>query len=353
MKNRLVSLTMTLQWQDACTKHRSTQYFAKANLWRDILPTAMMDAFTEPLEGMQVQCQMSAGEAFEPFDQHQVKTIKTSQFNTAPHPGLVITPRIGRFYPRNFVRNEMAITGEDRRPMRVLAVNDETMDIDLNSPMAPYTLSVSVTIDTLLPPAAEHGGRCNDFVYDMLHSGVGLQSCFSSGRATGTNFFSGEPFARQDEREDRLFYSTPRLVQHLDAVARAHIEQLYAAHLQSGMQVLDLMSSWVSHLPATGDIEIAGLGMNSDELEENVALRQRVVHDLNGSPNLPFDDNIFDLVVCTASVEYLVHPFEVFAEVVRCLKPGGKFVVTFSDRWFPTKAIKLWSELHHLSALPW
>lgn len=52
------------------------------------------------------------------------------------------------------------------------------------------------------------------------------------------------------------------------------------------------------------------------------------------------------MVICSVSVEYLVRPLEVFAEVGRVLKPGGRFIITFSDRWFPSKVIQLWTELH-------
>ena len=67
-----------------------------------------------------------------------------------------------------------------------------------------------------------------------------------------------------------------------------------------------------------------------------------MVHDLNLDPELPFADESFDAVVCCASVDYLVRPVEVFADVARVLRPGGPFVVTFSNRCFPTKAIRGW-----------
>jgi len=116
--------------------------------------------------------------------------------------------------------------------------------------------------------------------------------------------------------------------------------------LRAGMRVLDLMSSWVSHLPQQMEISVTGLGMNEEELKQNTRLDQYIVQDLNQSPVLEFENNAFDLVVCTASIEYLVKPLEVIKEAARCLKPGGKFIITFSDRWFPPKAIKLWTELH-------
>lgn len=111
------------------------------------------------------------------------------------------------------------------------------------------------------------------------------------------------------------------------------------------MRVLDLMSSWVSHLPEY-DLDATGLGLNAEEMGQNPRLATHVVHDLNGNPELPFADGEFDAVVCTASVEYLIQPHDVFRSVRRVLKPGAPFVVTFSDRWFSPKAIQVWPLLH-------
>jgi SAM-dependent methyltransferase len=96
---------------------------------------------------------------------------------------------------------------------------------------------------------------------------------------------------------------------------------------------------------------LAGLGMNRDELAANPRLNERVVKDLNERSELPWADGAFDLVLCTASIEYLLRPREVMAEARRVLKPGGTCAVTFSDRWFPTKAIRVWSELHPFERL--
>ena len=86
--------------------------------------------------------------------------------------------------------------------------------------------------------------------------------------------------------------------------------------------------------------------MNADELSANDRLTRYVVHDLNRDPRLPFDDGAFDAAVCTVSVEYLTRPLAVFDEMARVLSPGGIFIVTFSNRWFPPKAIRIWKELH-------
>jgi SAM-dependent methyltransferase len=157
---------------------------------------------------------------------------------------------------------------------------------------------------------------------------------------------------RQDAAVDALFYAKARMTHHLDAVCRAEISALYGRFLKPGQRVLDLMSSWVSHLPvAPGDIQVAGLGMNAAELDANPRLSERVVQDLNLNAELPWPAAEFDVVLCTASIEYLLDPATVMAQVQRVLKPGGVFVVTFSDRWFPAKAIQVWSELHPFERL--
>ena len=147
-------------------------------------------------------------------------------------------------------------------------------------------------------------------------------------------------FDRADPGLDTAFYGPPRLVTHIDEGAIAAVGDLYAELSVEG-EVLDLMSSWVSHFRAPPR-RLVGLGMNATELAANPVLAEHVVHDLNVDPALPFPDASFDDVTCCVSVDYLVRPVEVFNEVARVLRPGGRFVVTFSNRCFPTKAIRGW-----------
>jgi SAM-dependent methyltransferase len=147
-------------------------------------------------------------------------------------------------------------------------------------------------------------------------------------------------FDRADPSPDSGFYSWPRLVTHLDDDAIAGVGALYDELGISG-DVLDLMSSWVSHF-RTPPAHLTVLGMNSDELAANPSAGVTVVHDLNAEPPLPFPDESFDAVVCCVSVDYLTRPIEVFTDVARVLRPGGPFVCAFSNRCFPTKAIRGW-----------
>ena len=147
-------------------------------------------------------------------------------------------------------------------------------------------------------------------------------------------------FTRADELDDARFYDFDRFVTHIDDEAIAALGQVYA-DLGVGGRVLDLMASWVSHLRDPPD-ELTVLGMNRQELEANPLATTVVVHDLNATPALPFETDRFDAAVCTVSVDYLIHPIEVFAEVARVLVPGSVFACTFSNRCFPTKAIRGW-----------
>jgi SAM-dependent methyltransferase len=147
-------------------------------------------------------------------------------------------------------------------------------------------------------------------------------------------------FDRVDPGPDAAFYRPLRLVTHIDDDAIAAVGALYD-ELGIDGDVLDLMSSWVSHFNEQPR-RLTVLGMNDDELAANPHAQVRVVHDLNDDPRLPFPDDAFDSVVCCVSVDYLVRPVEVFTDVARVVRPGGAFVCTFSNRCFPTKAIRGW-----------
>ncbi len=155
--------------------------------------------------------------------------------------------------------------------------------------------------------------------------------------------FPPEAFLRQDETPDEQFYEYPRFVAHIDDGAIAAVTQLYREYFAPNSAILDLMSSWISHLP--NDVvyrRVVGLGMNREELSRNKQLTSFIVQNLNTTPTLPFSDEEFDGAGCCVSIDYLTNPVAVLREVGRVLKPNAPFVVTFSNRCFPTKAIAAW-----------
>ena len=155
---------------------------------------------------------------------------------------------------------------------------------------------------------------------------------------------------RQDNAPDRLFYAAPRLVAHIDDTAIRALGEFFRAALPAGpnLDILDLMSAYLTHLPPdvrTRARRVAGLGMSAAEMNANAQLTEHVVHSLNDDPRLPYGNAEFDAALCTVSVQYLLHPAQVFADTARILRPGAPFVVSFSNRCFPTKATALWLNL--------
>ena len=257
-----------------------------------------------------------------------------------------LRPRVelvaGRFYPRLAFGRTLG-SARDTRPVRLIAHDRETniVRVDPNHPLGAEQVRMFLrpTDDVAAP-----GIRLAE-----LFDGPGMQRPPADPAAT---YLPTGALQRDDNASDTGFYAKPRLTQHLDASCRTGIADLYGRLLQPGMRVLDLMSSIASHLPETPEnLQVSGLGMNADELSANPRLTERVVHDLNACTTLPWCDDSFDCVINTASIEYLVQPTAVLAEVRRVLRPGGIFAVTFSDRWFPPKAIRVWRQIHPFERL--
>jgi SAM-dependent methyltransferase len=155
-----------------------------------------------------------------------------------------------------------------------------------------------------------------------------------------------EAFRRADETPDEEFYRTPRLVTHIDDGAIAAVTQLYRELFPAGGEILDLMSSWISHLPPeVAYRRVIGLGMNEVELRRNERLDSYIVQNLNTNPELPFGEAEFDGCGICVSIDYLTRPVEVLHEVGRVLKIGAPLAITFSNRCFPMKAVEIWHRL--------
>jgi len=348
--NSMANIEFQLTWHSTEAFHRDCYFGQKVNLWRDLFPSALYNELLGKSAGEEtIPVTLSPDEMVPPTTHQAIFTVKSHQFNRRLVRGMTTEPRFGRFYPRRMLQQFTELFEEDARPFRCIAVNETVLQVDFNHSLANKPIKISAKIHDISEKNHEPGGRAADWMTILTEKGVGFQARYHD---QPTDFFADNPYKRVDDREDTIFYQYPRLVNHIDNQAIAAITRLYGQLLKPATQVLDLMSSWRSHLPENWEFAgLIGLGLNQEELEQNPRLTQRIVHDLNQTPQLPFADETFDAVVCTVSIEYLTQPILVFNEIARILKPEGYFVVTFSNRWFPPKAIQIWSQLHEFERL--
>ena len=349
-RSKHATVEFALHWCSAEAQHCERRFLDNVNFWRDYFPLDLAERLDKLTVGEQTQLDIQATDLSLDHESNKIKRVLRTQFQPERHKISGIEPRVGRFYPRNFIVGGGEYFPEDRQPCRIIDLTETHLTIDLNHPLARLQHGrITAQLGLLLVTKAEYGGRCNDIPQELSRNGPGMQIPYPG---VTTDFFSDHAFVRQDAREDSVFYSAPRLVNHLDHLALSHLSEIYRRFMRADMHILDLMSSWVSHLPPQPvAAQVIGLGMDAEELAVNPQLTHTVVQDLNQHTTLPFADASFDLVVCTVSIEYLIQPLAVIAEVRRVLAPGGHFVVSCSDRWFPTKAIALWSELHPFERL--
>ncbi|WP_320676896.1 class I SAM-dependent methyltransferase [Prochlorococcus sp. MIT 1300] len=148
-----------------------------------------------------------------------------------------------------------------------------------------------------------------------------------------------------DNSPDEDFYSQPRYVHHLDSGFRSRLTSLYSEVFEPTIDVLDLMSSWVSHLPQEHSCnEVIGHGLNKEELEANQDLNHFWVQNLNRDYEIPLESNSIDMVLIVAGWQYLQYPEPIAEELLRITRPGGKLIISFSNRAFWNKAPRIWTE---------
>ena len=345
----MVALEVALGWESESARHTDVYVAPKINLWRDVSSPVLEAGLVGKSIGSTWQHRFEAGELVAPHAERDCFLIPGQRFNRHLRRGTYVEPRAGRFYPKGFIGGVRDIYPEDHTAFRLAAIEGEQLRVDLSHPLAGRPLTLGTLILDAWETGNERGGLCHDLAAMVTDNGPGMQARW---RNQPTDFWSDVPFIRMAAGPDDEFYEKPRLVDHIDRTATRQIERLYGRLLPQGGRILDLMTSWKSHLPESlAPAHVVGLGMNMAELEANPVLGERIIRDLNLDPTLPFADASFDGAVCTVSVEYLVKPFEVLAEIARVLKPGARFVVTFSTRWFPPKVINIWQSSHEFERM--
>ena len=339
----IVDMIFHLKWKSEAAIHTDGYQASRVNIWRDCLPPFLLDQIKGKQVGERIEVHLRLKDVMPALENHDLFQVKCSQFDRRYARQTIAEPRIGLFYPKGMLSNVAGVFSANVQPFRCVQLENGHMVVDFNHPLTGKDLVLTAVIGKVETKLTERGGSSIDWM-ELLAAGPGMQARWQ-GRPT--DFFSPEAFSREDVAPDSLFYKKPRLVQHIDDTAIEMVKNTYGRFLRDDMDVLDLMSSWQSHLPENLRFRsLVGLGLNGQELKKNSRLSQSVVQDLNISSKLPFESDSFDAVVCTVSVEYLINPLAIFNEVARVLRTDGYFIVTFSNRWFPTKAVLIWRELH-------
>lgn len=339
----LVDIIFNLRWKSDTAYHTDCYQANNVNIWRDHFPPGLLNSLLGKEAGERVVIPLNNENPVPRYDTKKLLTVKTNQFQNRPARQKSLQPHFGRFYPKGWLKDVGGIFTANIQPFRCVGVNNGHMTVDLNHPIAGKNVKLSCLIGKVEKKTMERGGTSIDWI-ETLTDGPGMQARWHN---QATAYFTEDAFDRKDERPDDRFYETPRFVQHIDDTAIEMVRNTYGRFLTSGMRVLDLMSSWQSHVPPNIRLEsLDGLGLNSEELKRNRQLTKHILQDLNINKILPYEKNTFDVVLNTVSVEYLTDPITIFGEVARVLRPGGHFVVTFSNRWFTPKVVKIWEELH-------
>jgi len=308
----------------------------------------LYEILTKNSKGDQAKFSVGKGEFVDQYQGGKVFEVKRSQFGRRFKNGSVIIPQAGRFYPKGLLKDITGVFPENIETFRCLMVSDDHITVDFNHPLSRYEMDLEFVVKDVRNKDWDKGGTCRDWI-ETITNGPGMQS---RSNGTQTDFNTADAFSRCDESPDSLFYKNPRMVYHIDASARRVVRELYSKILKPGMRVLDLMASWDSHVDRAIPLHgLTVLGLNQNELEANKQLTAFRVFDLNRSGTLPFEKDSFDAVICTSSVEYLTDPFRTFQEVSRILNPGGIFILTFSNRWFPPKVVKIWKTIHEFERI--
>ena len=149
---------------------------------------------------------------------------------------------------------------------------------------------------------------------------------------------------KSDICDDEIFYQQPRFVHHLSDSFRNRLTSLYSEYLLNHHIILDLMSSWVSHLPSNISYKkVIGHGMNEAELSSNERLDRFFVQNLNKKQNIPIEDSSVDVGLIVAGWQYLQYPEKVSLELSRVIKSDSLLIISFTNRAFWTKAPNIWT----------
>lgn len=346
-----IEAIITAKWNSQIMEHEEN-YFCKIDDLRELnsFPKKFSEQFVLKKEGESFSIPFKSGELFD-YSTDNITTLAESKFSP-PTKFRNKKPLLGRFYPLWFFKGVTKIISSNIRPVRVIGIKEglSEISIDTNVPISRYDVTLNVSIERIISKSVDTNDEYKNWLSILLENGPGMQVRFNN-TPTDFEFNNFESFQRDNEEDDSIFYDKPRLTAHIDSKCHENLVKTYERILPPSGKILDLMSSYQSHIPTEREYYVIGLGLNAEEMKNNKTLNEFIVHDLNKNPCLPFEKEEFDIIICDLGIEYVTKPFKLISEIKRVLKTKGIVTFSFSNRYFPPKVIKLWIDLHEFERL--
>jgi SAM-dependent methyltransferase len=344
-KDSILDASVGIRWSGFDCLFSDWLFISNLNLWRDHLPAEMAAQITGLYEGDRIHYLFAAGKLLEDWDKNKLVFLDRKQFSPPQKDHMSGQPRIGRFYPKDYFIDVPHVYQGNEFSCRICAIDDQQIKVDFNHPLAGKEIDMMLEVDSIKQNHGERGGRCNDVTAMICDLGSGMQDRL---KEIDTDFWTDNPFQRNDTENDSVFFKTPALSPYWDRIALDQVTRLYSLLVPNHAEVLDLMGGVHSPLQESG-LKIAGFtsaALNQQEMDRNPICSEAIVLDVNNIERLPFKNEQFDIVLIHAAIEYVIHPEMIFSEISRILKPGGRIIISFSNRYVPEKVIYLWSGAH-------
>lgn len=336
-----------IHWQGQDCRFSDWRFLPNINLWRDYLPPEIEMQLHAKKTGEVIKYRYEADDLIENSQKEPLKTVAIKQFQPSEQCMSAVMPFLGRFYPKDFLNGVEGIYQGNKFPCRIAAIDEQSISVNLNHPLAGKTLDLEFRIEHVRPAGAERGGRCNDIPSLICDLGPGMQDRLPDRE---TDFRSAHAFTRLDESDDAEYFSIPDFEPFWDSCALQQVASLYNQLIPEHSKVLDLMAGAHSPLQesAIHPSHITCAGLNRQELEANPICQEIQIVNVNAQNPLAVfsNDAEFDVVLIHAAIEYVIQPDILIAEIARILKPGGRIIISFSNRSVTPRVIQIWKEIH-------
>ena len=343
-ENIYIDALLGIRWDGLDCGFEDWLFIPDINPGKDRLPPGMITQMADVSPGDKIEQLYQTGELVSGWRPDRCLQLRADQFQPAPHTTSSSRFRLGRYYPAEHVCKIAAVEARKNHRCRIIEASNDRYMLDCNHPLSRHPIRMIMQVEAVHQGSHGDADHNRDIAAMVCDQGPGLQDRLPQQE---TDFFSDQPFRRQDEGDDADYFRAPSLTPFWDRRALAQVSAHYDRLIPAQAHILDLMAGAHSPLEESS-LDIARLccaGLNAAELVHNPICHQRLVLNVNTIEALPFADQQFDVVLIHAAIEYVTQPFLLFREISRVVKPRGRIIISFTNRWLPDKAIRLWSDV--------